>query len=204
MGHSVSYQALPEASRVFVRLQNDPKFGTLVAQLFNHGGGAYTWAALEDLDEILQGISEDFPHLFASRAEVDRIMADLVWVLEEARTAHPGLEDRRSFLENTQWDIEERLIEKLRRRKRADPDELAQAILFGAELLTPVGVQGPLGYGLRVVRRAGVVEAAQVLREVSPGSLYDDEEDWLFQDFKSWRKMYLAAADKGEVVVVGD
>jgi hypothetical protein len=205
MGHSVSFQALPEESRLFTRLQHDPKVGTLVATLFNCGGGAYTWASLDDLDEILDGITEDVPELFPSRAEADRAMADLVADLEEARAAHPGLERRRTFLEASESDIEERLTRDLGRKGFPSPDQFVQAILFGAEMLTPPGVQGPLGAGLGVVRRAGVAEAARVLREVRPESLFRrEEEDWLYCDFRAWRKMYLAAADQAEAVVVGD
>jgi hypothetical protein len=205
MGHSLSYQALPESSRLFAQLQNDPKVGTLVVQLFNCGGGAYTWASLDDLDAILEGVAEDNPQLFAARVDVDRVMANLVAALEEARAAHPGLEHRRAFLEKTQWDIEKRLTRKLKRRNRPGPHGLVQAILFGEELLTPPGVEGPLGDGLRVVRPARVAEAARVLREVAPGALFDKErEDSLYDDFQSWREMYLAAAEQGEAVLVGD
>jgi hypothetical protein len=205
MGHSLSYQALPEESRLFARLRKDPQVGTLVAQLFNCGGGPYTWAALEDLDEALEWLTEHKPRLFASRAEADQAMTELVAELEEARATHAGIERRRAFLDKTQWDIEERLTQELGRRGQAAPDQFVQAILFGAELLTPAGVEGPPGDGLRVVRRAGVAEAARVLREVAPGSLFDQEEDdGLFDDYRSWREMYLAAAGQGEAVVVGD
>ncbi len=128
MGHSLSFQALPEESRLFARLQNDAKVGTLVAQLFNCGGGPYTWASLEDLDEALEGITEDMPQLFPSRAEAGRAMADLVAGLEEARAAHPGLEYRRAFLEKTQWDIQDRLTRELARRGRADPERRGLAL----------------------------------------------------------------------------
>jgi hypothetical protein len=205
MGHSLSFQALPEESRLFARLETEPKLATLATQFFNCGGGPYTWSSLEDLEEILEGVTEDMPALFASRAEVERVFAELVREFEEARAAHPGLEERRAFLEKTQWDISERLTRRLRAGRETDQDEFVQAVLFGAELLTPPGVRGPLGDGLRVVRRANVAEAARVLRAVAPGSLFDkDDEDWLYADFQSWRDMYLAAAKNGEVVVVGD
>lgn len=205
MGHSLSFQALPEESRLFARLHREPKIGTLVAQLFNCGGGAYTWASLEDLDEILQGLTEDMPGLFTSRAEVDQTMADLIVELEEVRAEHPGLERRRAYLEKTQWDIEEQLTRKLDRGDLTEPDPLIQAILFGEQMLTPAGVRGPLGDGLRWVGRTSVALAAGMLRKIAPGSLFDKEaEDWLYDDYRSWRRMYLAAADHREAVIVGD
>jgi hypothetical protein len=204
MGHSVSYQSLPEESRLFARLQGDPKVGTLVAQLFNCGGGAYTWAGLDDLDGILDGVAEQGAP-FASREEVDRTMAILTTDLEQARTLHPGLENRRAYLEKTQWDIEERLVAELERMGRAGAGEFVEALLFGAALLTPPEVQGPLGRGLGVVRSPEVAEAARVLREIAPSSLFDEDgEDWLYEDFRTWRELYLAAAAHGEAVVVGD
>jgi hypothetical protein len=204
MGHSLSFQALPEGSRLCARLQGDQKLGTLFAQLFNCGGGPYTWASLDDLGDILDGIAEQ-ETVFASREDVDQATAELLADLEEAQALHPGLEARRAFLEKTQWDIEERLARELDRRSRSDAGEFVQALLFGAAPLTPPGVRGPLGDGLRVVRPATVAEAARALGEVTPESLFDEEgEDWLCEDFRSWRGLYLAAAAHGEAVVVGD
>jgi hypothetical protein len=95
MGHSLSFQALPEKSRLFVGLKKDAKLGTLVAPLFHCGGGAFTWSSLEDLDEILEGVAAGAPELFGSRTEVEKVMEELVRRLEETRAAHPGIEDRR-------------------------------------------------------------------------------------------------------------
>jgi hypothetical protein len=203
MGHSLSYQALPEDSRLFARLRTDRKTGTLFARLFNCGGGPYTWAELDDLDDILDGVAED-DSVFASREEVDRAMADLLADLEDARSAHPGLEDRRAYLEKTEEYIEKRLTRHLAQRGRKEAAALVQAFLFGAATLTPPGVRGPLGGGLSVIPSAMVRKAASVLGEMTAESLCaeEDEEDWL-EDFQSWREMYLAAAAHREAVIVG-
>src|SRR5262245_28332863 len=114
MGHPLILQALPPGSRLYARLARDEKVGFLFAQLFSCGGGPYTWSGLPDLDEILGDLAAGEP--FASRADVDRAMADLLAGLEEARAEHPGLEHRKVYLDKTQSDIEERLVAELRRR----------------------------------------------------------------------------------------
>jgi hypothetical protein len=203
MGHPLILQALSPGRRLFARLASDEKVGTLFAQLFNCGGGPYTWPGLPDLDEILSDFAGTGP--FASRADVDRAMADLLADLEEARAEHPGLESRRAYLDKTQWDIKERLAAELRRRGRGDADGLVEAMLFGAGRLTPPGVEGPMGDGLRVVPAADVQEAARVLGAVAPEALFDpSREDWLCADYRAFRELYLAAAEWGEAVIVGD
>jgi hypothetical protein len=204
MGHPLILQALPEESRLYARLRDDRRVATLFAQLFNAGGGPYSWATLSDLDEHLDGIAKHV-EAFASRADVDRAMADLLTGLEQARAAHPGLEGRRVFLDKTQWDIEERLNEELRRRGHSEMEPFVSAILFGAATLTPPGVEGPMGDGLRLVPPATVREAARILDPISPESLFDPEtKDYLCEDYRDFRGLYLTAAEQGEAIVVGD
>jgi hypothetical protein len=203
MGHPLILQALPPGGRLYARLAGDPQVGTLFAQLFNHGGGLYSWAGLPDLDEILGYVAE--LEVFASRAEVDRAMAAQLAALEETRAEHPGLEGRRVYLDKTQWDIEDRLARELRRRGRGDPDGFVQAILYGAGRLTPPDVEGPLGDGLRVVPAADVQEAARVLDAVPPKVLFElPKEDRLGEDYGNLRELYRAAAERNEAVIVGD
>jgi hypothetical protein len=211
MGHSLIYQALPGGCRLFARLQTDVQVGTLFAQLFNHGGGPYSWAEiLDDLEEVLEGIAEDAA-VFSSRAEVDRAMTDLLTALKEARAANPGLEMRPAYLEKSQWDIQERLGAVLQERgrgdpNRADPAPLVDALVFGAEELTPPGVAGSLGGPVCVVPPALVAEGARLLRCLDAEALFgaDEENDGLVQDYRGWRAMILAAAECGEAIVVGD
>jgi hypothetical protein len=108
------------------------------------------------------------------------------------------LPDRRAFLEGSQEDIEERLTRKLGRRIR--PRHPVRS-----RVAHPAQGAGAARDGLRLVRRAGVAEAARVLREIAPAALFDQgKEDWLYDDFPSWRDLYLAAAEHGEAVIVGD
>jgi hypothetical protein len=62
-----------------------------------------------------------------------------------------------------------------------------------------------MGDGLRVVPAADVQEAARVLGSVAPEVLFvPSREDWLYADYRDFRELYLAAAEQGEAVVVGD
>ncbi len=203
MGHPLILQALPADSGVYALLGSDPGVGTVFARLFNAGGGPYSWAGMADLHGHLGDIAAD-GSVFASRSEADRALAELLAGLAEARAGHPGLEGRRAFLGKTQWDIKERLAWELHRRGRADADEFARAVVFGAGPLTPAGVTGPLGDGLRVVPPGMVREAARVLRDVPWEGLFDPEDEGAGEDYRALRALYAAAADYGEAVVVGD
>ena len=207
MGHPIVLQAVPADSRLYRLLESDPVVGTIVAQLFNAGGGPYTWAGLDDIDDFLVGMTGS-PPTFPDSAAVGRAWGELQRALAEARAAHPCLEQRQAYLDKTQWDIDQRVARELRRWGRADAEQFARAIVFGAEPLTPPGVEGPMGDGLRVVPPALVGEAAGALAGLDPDRLFDagceENPDRVAADFRAFAALYSAAAGYGEAVAVGD
>jgi hypothetical protein len=186
-------------------LKTDRRIAGLFAQCFNCGGGPFAWGAIRhELKEVAAGIAERHPG-FGTRAELEQSLDALLAALEEARAGYPGIERRGVYLDKTQWDIQERLTLELTNRGREGAAELVGQLVFGCAALTSPGVETPVGDAVRVVPVEVVKQGAAVLREITSESLFDpDSEDFLEEDYRHWRDMYLAAAEHREAILVGD
>ena len=102
-GVSIYYQAIPEESRLFQRVQIEKQFSSLFDLLFPYSYGIFyilIWRHEGDgsLDEILDGVVES-EEIFVYRAEVARYFNELCAELKQANRLYLGLEDRGIYLE---------------------------------------------------------------------------------------------------------
>lgn len=199
MGQSLKLQALPTECRLYARIATDPQAGAVFGHILMHGGHPGVWEP--GRDEELEDVFDDLATwpLLGSRAAVDRALVELEAGWQAARADHPGLEGRSAFLCKTQHDIEKLLTADFRRRGHPSPDGFAEAVVFGTDHLAPHGMVPAPGCGLRVNLPAVVADAARWLDPpagVGAGA-------WIGSDFCDLRRLYLAAAELGEAVLVG-
>jgi len=211
MGVSAYYQAIPEESLLFQRVQTEQQFSYLFDSLFPYSYGIFyilVWKHEDDgsLDEILDGVAES-EEIFNSRAEVDRCFDELCAELERANTLYPGLEDRGIYLEKIQSVFEERLVRELKSRQLNNLLPYVEKLLYGDR---PFGFEPQNGSDLYsdlyIVPSSIVREGGQILRDVEPAALFNvaiapKEADELAR-FRWWRDFYLEAAEKVEAVAI--
>ncbi|MDV2991726.1 MAG: hypothetical protein N4J56_001380 [Chroococcidiopsis sp. SAG 2025] len=214
MGVSAYYQAIPEESRLFHRVQTEKQFSYLFDLLFPYSYGIFyilMWQHEDDgsLDEILDGVAES-KEIFNSRSEVDLCFNQLCAELEQASRLYPGLEDRGIYLENIQSVFEERLVRELKSRQLDRLLPYVEKLLGGDR---PFGLEPQNGLDLYIVPSSIVKEGVRIFREVEPETLFNPalaqlneviapKEENALERFEWWRGFYLEAADKGEAVLI--
>jgi hypothetical protein len=203
MGYSPFYQAIPEESELFRRLQVDPKLECVLSHLYPQGSRPLDlWETGREVEEVVGYIAEG-SDLFRSREEAEQTLADLDNLIARAcLDAYPGLVDRVAFIEKTLDQIEDRL------RERVDPVLLAGAVEHGHWLFSSdthfVAYELRRGYdGFGIVSPARVSAVAAILDHIEPGSIFDPEtEDHLIEDLQSLKTLYQEAAKLGEAILV--
>lgn len=205
MGVSIYYQALPEHSALFKRVQTEKAFSTLFYALFpNCFNGIFYLLCMdkEELDDILDHLVEG--EVFDSRAEVDRLFNQLYIELERADASYPGLVYRNVYLEKSQKVIEERLLRELKKR-HINNFEYIEKFLYGNQALAP-DLYGEIEDQIWLVPSSVIQDGAWMLREIKPevlfGSTRDLDQQYYLERFEWWREFYLEAAETGEAAIV--
>ncbi|MEH1934301.1 MAG: hypothetical protein V7L14_11385 [Nostoc sp.] len=201
MGVSVLYSAIPAFSTLYTRLQREKALSILVVYLFPYGCGIFRFFEIEpeEINEILEDVIETHQETFGSELEADRVIAELRSELRLTRQAYPGIEDRRASLEESSFEINERLSQELSRRKVANADKIVGKLMLGDQTLAPTLLSTKESLGL--ISRELVSEGASIFRQIDPETLFARNE-WCFDDFKRWRDLYLSADDKNEEILV--
>jgi hypothetical protein len=199
MGQSLKLQAVPTVGRLHAQITTDRQAGAVFGHILMHAGHPSVWQREQDgeLEEVFDDLAT-WP-LLGSRAAVDRAMDELAAGWQATRAEHPGLEERCVFLGKTQYDIERMLADDFRRRGHPTSDGFAGTVVFGTDHLAPHGMDPAPGCGMRVNPPVAVAEMARWLGPVpdaAPGS-------WIGPDFGGLRRLYIAAAGRGEAVLVG-
>jgi hypothetical protein len=204
MGHCPYYQAIPERGALYERLRTDRRLAALVHQIFPLGSRPFDLdegeTYREDLEETLSYLTAEEPELFRSRADVEAALSELRSELERAEAGSPGLVGRTAFLNQSQYEIEERLTRALEDRGVVDAAGRAKTLLRGPEEFAP-----GMDLGLFVVPAPLVREGAAMLRDLDLAAIIDpgeDAYDWLEEDYPPWRELYLQASALGEAILV--
>ncbi len=200
MGYCPYYQAIPEDSELFARLRTDERMALVLDHFFPRGGRPLDLdeePKRDENDEILDAIAEAAAERFSSRDEVAEVFDALHALIAQAERAHPGLLGRTEFLNKTQDSIGERLAERLTTLGQADAQATVDRIICGGESFAR-------GFEARLNPAETVARIAEILLPIEAESLWNDEDelDDLGLDYGKLRNLYLAAAVKGEAVLV--
>jgi len=191
MGYAPYYQAIPEQSELFRGLQTDNQLAQLLANFFTLGSRPFDLdeTGQEELDNVLH--SQTF---FRSQEDAISALERLRKGIEHANLLSPGLIERSCYIEKTQDEIEKRLVEELRRRVAANPQTRPETWISGERLFAGE---------FRLVSAPLVSIAASLLQDIEPDLLFDRSgEDYLHDDYRHWRDLYLRAADRGEAILI--
>jgi hypothetical protein len=219
MGLCLGYQALPEASALYRRLLDDRRVGELFARLFLYGGGPFSSRNLtfDDLSDLLDELARH-SEVFESRSQAEETARQLFDLVNRAIARYPGLENRRVNLDTSHTWIEERLLGEIKARGDRDraSERLVEQLIYGCEgfpkpdptpLLPIFGGEAPPDLGpvlpLSVVPPPVVREGAGFLRGFAPDELFDNPGHSLREPYGLWRKLYLEAAERGELILIG-
>ena len=199
MGVSVHYWAIPPQSRLYTRLQVDPAFNALMANLFRHGCGIYHFFEIEaeEVEEILDDVIQRFSESLGPEPEARRRVAEFRAELERTRVEFPGIERRTYMVEKCSSDIEQRLEQALR-CGRPNEAKLTSKILYGDKLLAP-NLRKPREAVLGLVSLPVVHEGARTLDRLKPRDLFpacDSWERWCRNNYTRWRKVFFEAAKR--------
>lgn len=205
MGVSIIYSAIPPGSTLYARLQREQPLAVLMVYLFPYGCGVFHFFELppDEINEILEDVIEEHYETFASELAADEAIAEFRSELRRTRQAFPGIETRRVSLEKTSNRIAERLLHELLKRQITNADEIVQKLMFGDRTFAPDLL--PVNESLGLISREWVHEGASILRQIEPEALFTGDDGWeeyCLHQLKSWKKLYLAADQKGEEILV--
>ena len=204
MGLSIHYQALPEQSTLFKRLQTEKAFNTLFYHLFKGGNGILDMFDLdkEEREEILEWMVED-EEVFSSEVEVERYLNELCLELKCAEAVHPGLVNRHAYLEKDHQYIEELLSQELKRKELNNYIDYLEKLLYSNQKLAPK-LHEQYEDQLLLVPSSVIQDSSLMLHEVEKawfeitGGIFEDR----WGRIQRWIKFYIESADKGEAVVI--
>jgi len=198
--YSPFYQALPRSERP------QPKSGGRSQDERSCWPGSFptdlapstcgNWTKTE-LSSILDDAAT-YDEAFDSRTEVDNTFTALREAIEQADLEYPGLIDRNRLLgQEPERDQRATRPPTGGRRGFHGATRLVGALLFGdCPFSQDTG-------GLQYVNSETVRRGAQALQEVEPETLFGDaNEDYLAEDYRSWRDLYRCAAERGEAVLI--
>lgn len=205
MGVSVIYNAIPPGSTLYARLQREKALAVLMVSLFHIGDGIFRFFELppNEVYEILGDVIEEHYETFGSELEADDAIAEFRSELRRTRQAYPGIETRRVSLEKTSSKIAERLSHELSRRQVTNAEEVVQRLMFGDQTFAPTLL--PVEEWLGLISREVVREGVSILRQINPEALFAKDggwEEYCLNQLKSWKKLYLAADQKGEEILL--
>ena len=199
-------QALSETSALFKRMQTDARIYALYVALLPLGNGPFHPSEFDpdELADTLDHLEQTEPALFTTSQAVTQTLDELKREIREACKRYPGVELRACFLDKTYEEIYERLSGRLTvDQEESLPSVLPLLFSGDPQSITPIGMDESNGR-LGVVSAALVHQAASVLQGLPPEELFDPEaEDWLVEDYGSWRTVYLEAAMRDEAIVIG-
>jgi hypothetical protein len=206
MGVSVHYWAIPPHSHLYARSQEDRAFNTLMGYLFPFGSGIYRFSEIEphEAEEILGDVAEGHRAVLGPEPEAHQRIAEFLAELERTRAQFPGIEGRTAMLEKCSAEIEERLTQSLQ-NVCIDAAEFTRQVMFGDKLFA-AHLHQPEEEILGLVSLSVVREAAAALAPLKPEELFQsgvDLEEWCRDNYKSWRQLYLEAAEHSEEILVG-
>jgi hypothetical protein len=205
MGVSIRYQGVPPRSHFYRRLLEDAAFNTLLAALFPYGSGVFELLASEpdEVDEILAEAITNYSATLGPEVEAEQRVADFRAELERTRREHPRIESATASLEKCSAEVEERLAQALGKSRRRASDWVRK-LVCGDGLLAPH--LRPDGEDiLGIVSLPLVREGARALKALPPSAVFgrDDWEGWCRDNYRRWRWLYLRAAKRSEILLVG-
>jgi hypothetical protein len=205
VGVSVLYQAIPARCYLFARLQRDKAFNALLAALFPYGSGLFHLLACDpdEADEIIEEAIERHEAVLGSEPKARRRVEEFLEAVERTREEFPGIEDRTASLEKCSFDVEARLTRRLSMVVKDSP-EFVRKLICGDQMLAPR--LRPEGEDiLGVVTRPLIRRAAGLLKPLPPHRLFgpDGWEGWCRNEYRRWRRLYLEAAERSEILLVG-
>lgn len=205
MGVSIHYSAIPPTSIFYQRLQTERPFATLLAIIFPYGSGFFRFFEIEpdEVDEILDCEIQELQDVFGTEVEAKVWIDEFRDELRRTRQAYPGIENRRAMLEKSAQKIEERLVQELTKTQVKDVTRIIGKLIFGGEDFLPDLL--PSGEWLGLVPTSLIREGAEMLRGINVNELFAEEEvqgEWYRSQFEWWRNLYLATAERNEVVLV--
>jgi len=207
MSQHTYFQAFPESCPLFQRLGRDRAFHVLHTQLTLLGRGPFYWPDLEpsEIEGTLDWLAEHEPAV-ASRAEAERLRGELRQEVEWTVAAHPGIERRVAYFEQVQEDVKEILVNQFQHQGFTAAAWLADRLLHGQEALAPE-LFGEGEFQWHLVPAGTVQKGAAVLLSVTPAVLEHTPGNWDldtedYEDYGRWRRLYLEAARRGEVIAV--
>lgn len=211
MGVTIFYQAIPEQSALFARLNSDPAAYLLFAEFFDRGSGPFCLSGIEpeEMAETVEFLAQSptGQPVFGSRAGVEQALASLEAELERAKDLFPDIEYRTAMLEKIVQELYEHLAPFFQAAGGEKALALLLAILDGNEQsLTPPGMAGG-AERLGLVSASRVRQAAQLLQALTPERVFAEADAAtrinLLEDYDSWRNVYLQAAQENEAMIVG-
>lgn len=217
MGVSIWCWALPPASVLFARLQNEKPMATLMTELFPCGNGIFHF--FEEIDprereEILDEVTSRCLEVFGSKSDAKHWIEKYRHELQRTRLAYPGIENRDWSLENSFDLIEERLLAELLRLHVEDAAQLVSKLIFGERELYSDSYRGETG--LSMISAPLVRQGSQILNGLDIEALFPEARGvpvddilslqsppWQMRDFLHWRGLFREAAEAEDVLVVG-
>ncbi len=209
MSVSIHFWAVPPESPLFQRLERDRTFASLMAALFPHRRGVYTFFSEIEAGErarILELAIQERRSRLGPEPEARRAIEELRQELERTRAAHPGIERRRCVLEYTSFIIEKQLVEALK-PVRTGAARFVRDLIYGDRVLGKSGTGGIESImedqknTVGAVSPALVREAAQLFHVPDAEAMFAGL--WRVENFQDWRRLYGEAAAQGEALLVG-
>jgi hypothetical protein len=205
MGVSVLYQAIPARSTLYRRLQKDKAFTALFTELFPYGSGVFDYLSSEpaSAEETLNAVLQRLADTLAPEPEKRQQLTEFLAEVERTRAEHPGIESQTAALEKCSLDVEDRLARRLANRRRG-ASQWVKKLIFGDQSLAAPTVP-EVNQILGVVSQKLVREGARALKPLPPYTLFrrDGWEGWCRDNYRRWRRLYMVAAAKAEVILVG-
>ncbi len=209
MSVSIHFLALPPASTLFRRLEQDKAFVTLMAGLFAYGSGVFFFfdeIAAGERERILERLVEDRRTRLGGEQEARHSIEEFRQELERTRLTYPGVEHRRCSLEYNCFLIEKRLSEALK-PAGSGAEKFVRNLIYGDRVLGKSAsndiesIMQDRGNTVGLISPPLVREGAQVL--CGPGAEKLFGSVWQLENFQDWRQLYQAAAAEGEALLVG-
>ena len=191
MGYSAFYQAVPEASDLYLLLSSGRAENSLLEAFWKQGGVPLDLRECgeEELAEVLDWYTDGDPEeLAATRVVLDRLEATIATTAAE----HLGLLERSAFLEKTSNAILQWIEDRSGKIGREEGTRFAQQILFGNARL---GEFGQLDLPL-------VREAAAFFAEPDALILSPDDDSSFGHDLRSLANLCIIAAECDEIILM--
>jgi hypothetical protein len=194
MGVHCHYQAMPETGSLFRRLIAEPAFAVCYSAILHHPSGPFEFLAepVEECEGLLDYLAEE--EAIGSRAVAEHTLADLRTELRQALRDDPWIEDRSAYHKLGE-NLFRTLTEQLTRLGHPDSARYTDHLIMGCVSLSVPDAS------ILLVPAATVAEAAGWLRRISTRAF--DDDDYGAYEYLIWRDVYLEAAEREEVIVIG-